>query len=135
MNLLYMSIKKHRRQQHEDASSDSSVSSRDTSPLTSGDEPIILALASQDYPLIVTVPASLTMDQDITDENPYSRASPIVQATGDVEQLICLRPTTPYLQASPIEQAIGDMEQLTCLRLYITLYSQASFIEQATTEI
>ena len=94
-----------------------------SSPLTSGDEPIILALASQDYPLIVTVPASLTMDQDITDENPYSRASPIVQATGDVEQLICLRPTTPYLQASPIEQAIGDMEQLTCLRLYNSKFS------------
>ena len=67
--------------------------------LSSGDEPIILALASRDYPLVVTVPTS-----------------PIEQATGDIEKLICSRPTTPYPRAISIEQATGDIEQLICPR-------------------
>ena len=59
-----MHTKKHRRHQHEYASSDSSVSSIDTSPPVSGTEPIILVLASRDYPPIVTAPTSPSMDQD-----------------------------------------------------------------------
>ena len=59
-----MPTKKHRRHQHVSASSDSSVSSIDTSPPVSGTEPIILVLASWDYPPIVTAPASPFMDQD-----------------------------------------------------------------------
>ena len=52
----------------------------------SGTEPIILVPTSRDYPPIVTVPASPTMDQDRPDETLYSRASPLVQATGDIGQ-------------------------------------------------
>ena len=37
------------------------------SPSASGEEPIILAPASWDYPPIITVPASPTMDQDKSD--------------------------------------------------------------------
>ena len=62
-----MSIKKHRRQQSENAASDSSVSSRDISQSVSGKEHIILALVSLDYPPIITVPASPNMDQDSSD--------------------------------------------------------------------
>ena len=62
-----MPIKKYRRQLHYDASSDSSVSSRDISPSVLGKEPIILAPASRDYPPIITVPASPNMDQDSSD--------------------------------------------------------------------
>ena len=47
--IYYMPIKRYRRQMYDDASSDSSVSSRDISPSVSGREPIILALASLDY--------------------------------------------------------------------------------------
>ena len=57
------------------------------------------------------------MDQDLT---LYPQASPIEQATGDIEELICLRPTTPYPRASPIDQATGDLEQLTGLELQIS---------------
>ena len=81
-----MHIQRYRRQLHDDASSDSSVSSRDISPSVSEAEPIILVLASRDYPPIVTIPVSQTMDPDETDETLYSPASPIVQATGDKEQ-------------------------------------------------
>ena len=59
----------------------------------SGTEPIILVPTSRDYPPIVTVQASPTMDQDRPDETLYSRASPLVQATGDIEQPTCPRPT------------------------------------------
>ena len=52
---------------YDDASSDSSISSRDISPAVSGREPIILAPASRDYPPIITVPASPSMDQDQSD--------------------------------------------------------------------
>ena len=62
-----MLTKKHRRPHHKYISSDSSVSSRDSSPSVSGNEPIILVLASRDYPPILTVPASPTMDQDSAD--------------------------------------------------------------------
>ena len=62
-----MLTKKHRRPHHIYISSDSSVSSRDSSPSVSGNEPIILVLASRDYPPILTVPASPTMDQDSAD--------------------------------------------------------------------
>ena len=82
-----MPIKKYRRQQSENAASDSSVSSRDISPSVSGKEHLILALVSLDYPPIITVPASPNMDQDMTDGTPYFLASPIKQATGDMEQL------------------------------------------------
>ena len=85
-----MPVKKYRRQQSENAFSDSSVSIKDISSLVSGDEPILLAPASRDYPPIVTVPASPTVDQATTDDTPYSRASPIEQATGDIEP-----PTSP----------------------------------------
>ena len=44
----------------------------DSSPPVSKTEPITLVPASRDYPLIVTVPASPTMDQDMTDETLYS---------------------------------------------------------------
>ena len=115
-----MLIKKHRRQEHEDASTYSSVSSRDTSPSASTAEPIILAPASRDYPPIVAVPASPTMGQDITDETLYPQASPIVQTTGDMEQLTCSRPTTPYPRASPIDQSTGDLEQSTSPELQIS---------------
>ena len=72
-----MHIQRYRRQLHDDASSDSSVSSRDISPSVSEAEPIILVLASRDYPPIVTIPVSQTMDE--TDETLYS------PATGDIE--------------------------------------------------
>ena len=85
-----MPVKKYRRQQSENAFSDSSVSIKDISSLVSGDEPILLAPASRDYPPIVTVPASPTVDQATTDDTPYSRASPIEQATGNIEP-----PTSP----------------------------------------
>ena len=81
-----MPIMKYRRQLHDDASSDSSVSSRDISPSVSGGEPIIMAPAIRDYPLIAIVPASPTVDQDKPDETLYSRASPFVQATENIEQ-------------------------------------------------
>ena len=55
---------------HDDASLDSSVSSRDIFPAVSGREPIILAPASRDYHPIITVPASPNMDQEITDGTP-----------------------------------------------------------------
>ena len=84
--ILYMPIKKYRRQLHDDASSDSSVSSREISPSVSGAEPIILAPASRDYLPIITFSVSPTMDPDTTDETLYSPASPMVQATGDIEQ-------------------------------------------------
>ena len=71
--------------------------------LSSGDEPIILALASRDYPLVVTVPTSS-----------------IEQATEDIVQLICPRPTTPYPRASPIDQSTGDLEQSTSPELQIS---------------
>ena len=51
-------------QKNEITESCSSVYSRDISPSASGEEPIILALPSRDYPLIITVPVSPTMDQD-----------------------------------------------------------------------
>ena len=66
-----MHIQRYRRQLHDDASLDSSVSSRDISPAVSGREPIIMALASQDYPPTVTVLASPDMDQGITEGTPY----------------------------------------------------------------
>ena len=100
--------------------------------LLTGEEPIILAPASWDYPSIITLPASLNMDQDssdtsgfsdlylgsqhvqaITDKTPYLQAIPIEQATEDMEQLTCPRPTTLCSRASPIEQATGDLEQPT----------------------
>ena len=84
-----MHIQRYRRQLHDDASLDSSVSSRDISPAVSGREPIILAPASRDYPPIIKVAASPDMDQDMTDGIPYLRASPIKQATGNMEQLTC----------------------------------------------
>ena len=62
---------------HKYVSSDSSVSSKDSSPTVSGTEPIILLPASRDYPLIVTVTASTTMDQDVPEETLYSRAGPL----------------------------------------------------------
>ena len=58
----------------------------DSSPPVSETQPIILVQASQDYPLIATVPASPTVDQDKPDETLYSRASPFVQATENIEQ-------------------------------------------------
>ena len=51
----------------DDVSTDSSVSSRDISPSVSGREPIILVPASRDYPPIITVPASPSMDQGQAD--------------------------------------------------------------------
>ena len=84
--------------------------------------------------MVETVPASPTRDQDITNETPYPQASPIEQATGDIEKLICSRPTTPYPRAISIEQATGDIEQLICLRP-TTLYPRAISIEQATGDI
>ena len=71
---------------NEYVSSDSSVSSRDTSPAVLGTEQIMLVLASWVYPPIVTVLASPTMDQDVPDDTLYSRAGPIKRATGDIEQ-------------------------------------------------
>ena len=74
-----MPVREHRRPPasspiiiHEYVSSDSSVSLRDSSRAVSGTEPIVLILASQDYPPIVTVPASPTMDQDVPDATLYS---------------------------------------------------------------
>ena len=64
-----MPIKKYRRQEHEYASSDSTVSSRDTSPPALGPEPIILVQASRVYPPFETAPASPTRDQG--EPNPY----------------------------------------------------------------
>ena len=52
---------------HDYASSDSSISSRDIFPSVSGREPIILVPASRDYPPIITVPASPSMDQGQAD--------------------------------------------------------------------
>ena len=66
-----MHIQRYIRQLHDDSSLDSSVSSRDISPAVSGREPIIMALASRDYPPTVTVPASPDMDQGITEGTPY----------------------------------------------------------------
>ena len=43
-----------------------------SSPVVSGTEAIILVPASQDYPPIVTVPASPTMDRDVPDETIFS---------------------------------------------------------------
>ena len=67
-------------------SSDSSLSPRDTSSAVLGTEPIMLILSSQVYTPIVTVLASPTMDQDVTDNTLYSRAGTINRATGDIEQ-------------------------------------------------
>ena len=44
----------------------------DSSPPVSETEHITLVPASRDYPLIVTVPASPTIDQDRPDETLYS---------------------------------------------------------------
>ena len=84
--------------------------------------------------MVETVPASPTRDQDITNETPYPQASPIEQATGDIEKLICSRPTTPYPRAISIEQATGDIEQLICPRP-TTPYPRASPIDQATEDL
>ena len=54
---------------------DSSASPRDLSPLVSGTAPI------------VTVPASPTTDQDVSDEALYSRAGSVERGTGDIELL------------------------------------------------
>ena len=74
------------------------------------------------------------MGQDITDETLYPQASPIVQTTGDMEQLTCSRPTTPYPRASPIKQVTGDMEQLICPRP-TTSYPRATPFDQATGDL
>ena len=52
--------------------------------MVSGTEPIILIPASRVYPQIVTVPASPTMEEDVTDEALYSQAGPIDRETGDI---------------------------------------------------
>ena len=67
----------------EDASSDSSASPRDLSPLVSGST------------LIVTVPFSPTTDQDVSDEALYSQDGSVDCATRDVEQLGYLGHTSP----------------------------------------
>ena len=65
-----------------------------------------MAPASLDYPPIITVPASPNMDHDMTDGTPYLLASPIKQATGDMEQLTCPRssdgPEQPEDQYRPM---------------------------------
>ena len=54
-----------------------------------------MAPAIRDYPLFITVPASPTVDQDKPDETLYSRASPFVQATENIEQPTNLASTDP----------------------------------------
>ena len=54
--------------------------------MVSGTEPIVLIPASRVYPQIVTVPASPTMEEDVTDEALNSQAGPIDRGTGDIEQ-------------------------------------------------
>ena len=63
-----MPTREHRGHQHEYVSSDSSVSSMGSPPTVFGTEPIILVPANRNYPPIVTVSASPTMEPDTPDE-------------------------------------------------------------------
>ena len=73
---------------YEYISSDSSVSSRDSSPVVSGAAPIVSLLESWVYPQIITVPVSPTADKDIPEETLDAQAGPTNRATGDIEQLM-----------------------------------------------
>ena len=75
--------------------------------------PVYLQINYKDTPGLTDLYLGSQHVQDVTDETPYLRASPIEQATGDMEQLTCPRPTTLCSRASPIEQATGDIEQPT----------------------
>ena len=74
------------------------------SPLVSGTAPI------------VTVPASPTTDQDVSDEALYSRAGSIERGTGDIELLgyrTTDQPVKPqsriYLSAVSLNRDTGDI--------------------------
>jgi len=66
--------------------SDSSTSSRDSSPVISGTTSIVTVPDRQVYPRIITVPASQTLDQDILEDNVDAPADPTEGIIRDTEQ-------------------------------------------------
>ena len=66
--------------------SDSSTSSRDSSPVISGTTSIVTVPDSRVYPQIITVPASPNLDQDILEDTVDAPADPIEGITRDKEQ-------------------------------------------------
>ena len=108
----------------EDASSDSSASPRDLSPLFSSTAPI------------VTVPASPTTDLDVSDESPYSRAGYFYRDTGDIEQPGQLgHAEAPYSQAGSLDRDTQDTEQPGPIGHAEALYSRAGSLYRDTRDI